>query len=129
MKHLLLTTIAVVVLVGCGPPPKDIWEAAKQGDVEAVKQFIAADSDVNAKDGWGSTLLFDAVATLQKEIAKLLIINGADVNVADLFSMTPLHFAAVFGQKEITELGWDDSDRGPVGIRRYGCAAPAPFEG
>ena len=65
MKHLLLTTIAAVVLVGCGPSV-DIWEAATEGNIEAVKQHIAAGTDVNAKlavDGgtplyqaaWGGT--------------------------------------------------------------------------
>ena len=48
MKHLLLTTIAAVLLVGCRPPPKDISEAARLGDIKAVKQFIAAGVDVNA---------------------------------------------------------------------------------
>jgi hypothetical protein len=40
MKHLLLTTIAVVVLVGCGPPPPDIsiHGAAAKGNIEAVKE-------------------------------------------------------------------------------------------
>ena len=51
MKHLLLTTIAAVVLVGCGPP-KDIREAAWEGDIEAVKQYLADGVDVNAKDDW-----------------------------------------------------------------------------
>ena len=100
MKHLLLTTIAAVVLVGCGPPPKDIWEAAKQGDVEAVKQFIAADSDVNAKDGYGVTPLSWAALKGHKEIVELLIANGADVNTND-WGGTPLHHAAT---KEIAEL-------------------------
>ena len=38
MKHLLLTTIAAVVLVGCGPsvPDISIHEAAMDGDIEAV---------------------------------------------------------------------------------------------
>ena len=35
MKHLLLTTIAAVLVVGCGPSV-DIWEAAEQGRIEAV---------------------------------------------------------------------------------------------
>ena len=56
MKHLLLTTIAAVVLVGCGGPPKDIREAARQGNIEAVKQYLAAGVDVNAKDWGGKTL-------------------------------------------------------------------------
>ena len=54
MKHLLLTTIAAVVLVGCGPSV-DIHQAAKEGNIEAVKQAIADGADVNAMDvllGW-----------------------------------------------------------------------------
>jgi uncharacterized protein YcfL len=34
MKHLLLTTIAAVVLVGCGSP---MWVAARKGNIKAVK--------------------------------------------------------------------------------------------
>jgi len=34
MKHLLLTTIAAVLLVGCGPSV-DIWEATKDGNIKA----------------------------------------------------------------------------------------------
>ena len=47
MKHLLITTIAAVVLVGCGPSV-DIWTAADKGNIEAVKQHIAAGANVNA---------------------------------------------------------------------------------
>ena len=48
MKHLLLTTIAAVVLVGCGKP--NIWEAATTGNIEAAKQHLAKGVDVDAKD-------------------------------------------------------------------------------
>ena len=52
MKHLLLTTIAVVWLVGCGYEPAwlSIFNAAKQGNIEAVKKPLADGVDVNAKD-------------------------------------------------------------------------------
>jgi ankyrin repeat protein len=68
MKHLLLTTIAAVLLVGCGPsqPPEpptvkipdiSIWDAAADGNTEAVKQHLAAGTDVNEKDEGGKTPL------------------------------------------------------------------------
>ena len=59
MKHLLLTTIAAVVLVGCGPSV-DIHEAARTGNTEAVKQHLAAGTDVNAKIEGGVTPLFES---------------------------------------------------------------------
>ena len=51
MKHLLLTTIAAVVLVGCGESPNELLhQAVIDGNIEAVKQHIAAGADVNAKE-------------------------------------------------------------------------------
>ena len=49
MKHLLLTTIAAVLVVGCGPSV-DIWEAARTGNVEAVKEYLAIATNVIVKD-------------------------------------------------------------------------------
>ena len=49
MKHILLTTIAAVLLVGCGPSV-DIHKAAYDGNIEADKQHLDAGADVNAKN-------------------------------------------------------------------------------
>jgi len=52
MKHLLLTTIAAVVLVGCGNPEADraLIDATEAGDIESIKQHLAAGADVNASE-------------------------------------------------------------------------------
>ena len=101
MKHLLLTTIAAVLLVGCGPS-MSIHEAAGNGDIEAIKQHLAAGTDVNAKDGGGWTPLHHAAEAGHKEIAELLIANGADVNAKD--NLGTLRYAASGGHKETVEL-------------------------
>ena len=109
MKHLLLTTIAAVVLVGCGesqqstPAPEakpaetvtqaakpelptakapniPIREAVKAGNIEAVKQHLDAGADVNAKGKYGRTPLHYAATRGLKKIIELLIAKGADVN-------------------------------------------------
>ena len=70
MKHLLLTTIAAVVLVGCGNSDGALIQAAKDGDIEAVKQHLAAGANVNAKEGvFGTTPLHPAAANDHKELA------------------------------------------------------------
>jgi len=48
----LLTTIAAVVLLGCGPSAPDIsiYEAAVLRNIEAVNQHLAAGTHVYAKD-------------------------------------------------------------------------------
>ena len=69
MKQLLIT-IAAVLVVGCGPQPPDIsiLEAARKGNIKAVKQHLAAGTDVDAKSDNGSTPLLNAAFKGHKEI-------------------------------------------------------------
>ena len=106
MKHILIITIAAVLLVGCGelqPPDISIHKSATDGNIEAVKQHLAAGTDVNVKGGGGLTPLHGAALFGKNEIAELLIAEGADVNAKTKFGETPLHYAA-HGHKEIAEL-------------------------
>ena len=66
---LLLTTIAAVVLVGCGPSEADraLLKAARYGNIKAVKQHLAAGTDVNAKTKSGFTPLDEAMFEGEKE--------------------------------------------------------------
>jgi len=132
MKYLLIT-IAALVLVGCGEsqesgpqsetnpvepvdqattpelpsakaPDISIHKAAGEGNIEAVKQHLAAGVDVNAKDGGGYTPLHYAVGEGHKEIAELLIEKGADMDAKNEAELTSLHYAAFTGRKEVAEL-------------------------
>ena len=102
MKHLLLTTIAAELLVGCGKP--SIHEAARTGNIEAVKQHIAAGADVNAKDVDGINPLHYATWTDHKETVELLLDKGADVNAKDDGGDTPLDVAMLGNDKETADL-------------------------
>ena len=104
MKHLLLTTIAAVLVVGCVPSASDIsiHKATKEGNIEAVKQHLAAGADV--KDEYGATPLHIAAGNNQNEIAKLLIKEGANVNIKDEDAYTPIHYASVNGHVDIVDL-------------------------
>ena len=139
MKNLLLTTIAAVLLVGCGesqqsasapeskpvepvaedaqPEPStgkapeiSIHKAAGEGNIEVVKQHLAAGTDVNVrrlsmndelKIVYGETPLHMAVSEGKKETAELLIAQGADVNAKNEGGETPLNLAST---KEVSEL-------------------------
>ena len=106
MKHLLLTTIAAVLLVGCGPSKAELAliQAAKDGNIKATKQAIADGADVNAKNKYENTPLHRAAWGRHTEIVELLITNGADVKARDKNGWTPLHITAGKGHKELVEL-------------------------
>jgi ankyrin repeat protein len=79
MKHLLLTTITAVVLVGCGPS-MSIHEASESRNIQAVKQNLEAGTNVNSKGDDGNTPLHYAAFQGHTEIVELLITGGADIN-------------------------------------------------
>ncbi|MEC9330963.1 MAG: ankyrin repeat domain-containing protein, partial [Verrucomicrobiota bacterium] len=104
MKQLLITTIAAVVLVGCGVI-KPIYDAALEGNIDVIKQHLANGTDVETLNRHGETPLYLAAAEGHKEIVELLIAAGADVNVKiGDNKMTPLPMAARDGSIEIVEL-------------------------
>jgi len=130
MKQLLIT-IAALVLVGCGesqqstPAPEakpvepvaeatkpespttkapdiSIHHAAGFGKIEAVKQHIAAGTDVNtlneSRFGQHRTPLHYAARWGQKEVVELLIAAGADVNVKFEDGKTALNWVSSRGE-------------------------------
>jgi ankyrin repeat protein len=112
MKQLLIT-IAALVLVGCGPSEVELSliEAARKGNIEAVKKHIANGKqdffnsiDVNAADVLDKTALHYAAAWGRIQIAELLIANGADVNTKSVTGRTPLDIANKNNKSKIADL-------------------------
>ena len=142
MKHLLITTIAAVVLLGCGesqqsaPAPESkpvepvveaaqpetttakapdisIREAVKTGNIEAVKQHLDAGADVNAKGKYGRTPLHYAATRGLKKIIELLIARGADVN-------TKIEVGDYKGQTPLDgAIQWDRTETAAL-LRKHG---------
>ena len=85
-------------------PDISIHKAADEGNIEAVKQHIAAGTDVNAKEKYEKTPLHHAAKAGYYEIVEVLIAEGADVNAMNDYGGTPLHYAAHEGHKETVKL-------------------------
>jgi ankyrin len=67
--------------------------AAREGDLESARAFVAAGADVNAVDGDGKDVLGLAIFNGNYELASFLIDNHAKVNQADAQGFTPLFWA------------------------------------
>ena len=114
MKHLLFTTIAAVVLVGCGesqsPQPKSlstspaalIHQATRGGNIESVKQHLAPDISIHEAAEKGNI-----------EAVKQHLAAGTDVNALDDDGGTPLALAIRSGNTETADL-----------LRKHGVPEP-----
>jgi hypothetical protein len=58
-----------------------------------VKLLLKHDADVNFKDGYGHTALYEACEAGHNEVIDTLLDEGADPNITDNFGVTPLMVA------------------------------------
>jgi uncharacterized protein len=87
------------------PPDVDIHTAVLTENVAALKQHIAAGSNLNEKDPFGgSSPLITASVFGKTEMAKILIDAGADLNFQNKDGSTALHTAAFFCRPEIVKM-------------------------
>jgi len=124
MKNILITTIAAVLLVGCGnsqettttakqgsskstkTPSVEFYEAAESDNLEVLKQNINDGVNIDAAKGRdGETALHRAATRGKLEAAKLLIEKGADPNIGRAKDGdTPLDLASQRGHTKIADL-------------------------
>lgn len=112
-------------------PNVDIITATFTGNIKEVRNHIAAKSDLNVKDDFGSLPLTVAATFDKTEIALALIEGGADLNAQSADGSTPLHTAAFYGRVEIVEALLEKG--ADINVRNsYGSTAlesvQAPFE-
>lgn len=84
----------------------DIFTAVAAGDVDSVRQLIAADADVvNARGEHDVTPLIVAAREGHKPVAELLVGSGADIEAKDSeHTSTPLIWAVFFGHPVVADV-------------------------
>ena len=108
--HTLVWTVGLLAGIGLAISPAataeetvDLWKAAWEGNVEIIKQQLAAGSDVNAKaPSIGITPLMAAAVTGQGDAATLLSLS-ARPDIKNNGGSTALHMAAFFGHLQIVK--------------------------
>ncbi|MDR2171463.1 MAG: ankyrin repeat domain-containing protein [Planctomycetaceae bacterium] len=101
--------------------PEALFDAAKNGDLDKVKELINAGVNVNAKDKYGwTTLHYTSRINTNIKIFQYLISQGADVNARNQIDETPLHFAAGYNTnvkilKHLISQGADVNAKNKIG--------------
>ena len=126
MKHLMYAMLVLMIsLSSCGQkksesnketiaktevkaPDMALSAAVVAGNLDVVKQHIAAGTDINEKDALsGSTPLIAAITFGKNDIAQALIDADADLTIKNNDGATALHVAAFFGRVEAVQMLMD----------------------
>jgi ankyrin repeat protein len=85
----------------------ELFEAAREGNLEEIKQLIAKGVDVNVKDNEGWTALMDAAGKGHVACVRMLLDAGADVNAKTDYGYTAMYWATGYGRVNVIhELSW-----------------------
>lgn len=84
------------------PSPQSLWDAARRGELESVKQAVEAGVDVNSVTHCGASALSFAADRGHFEIVQFLLSEQADPNIKDTFyNATPTTWASAANRYEV----------------------------
>mmetsp|Transcript_46987 Transcript_46987/g.150993 ORF Transcript_46987/g.150993 Transcript_46987/m.150993 type:complete len:265 (+) Transcript_46987:98-892(+) len=80
-----------------------LHEAAKNGDLKTVQEYLTKKKPLDAQDHKGITALGYAIGANRIAVVKLLLDNRANPFAVDSSGNGGLHYAAGYGRKELVE--------------------------
>merc|ERR1712187_418700 len=80
-----------------------VHEAAKNGDLKAVQEYMDKGQPLDAQDQKGITPLGYAIGANRIAVVKLLLDKRANAYAVDATGNCGLHYAAGYGRKELLE--------------------------
>ena len=93
------------VAISAPPAAAPVADAARIGDIDAVRALLAGGEDANAAHGDGMSALHWAAERGDPALVETLIQGGAKVDaVTRIGGYTPLHVASAAGQAEVVKL-------------------------
>jgi ankyrin repeat protein len=121
MKNIIFIIAFLIFFIACGDegessekaneqtkveaPDLDLHTAIYMRDLDAIRQHIKADSDLNIKEpSRKSTPLITAAAFDEPDAAQILIDGGANINATNMDGSTALITAAAFGKTKVAKV-------------------------
>ncbi len=101
---LVLVGLAAPCLAASSAADQSLLDAARQGDIEAVRSMINDGADVNLPADDGTTALIWSAHRNEMQMAELLITAGADVNRANDYGATALYEAAGYADAALIDM-------------------------
>lgn len=83
---------------------KELEKAVLLGDLSLTKLLIESGCNIDSKDNYGRTILYDAIVKGFKSIVEELCLAKINVNHQDNNGKTPLHFASIHNQFDIAKV-------------------------
>ncbi len=83
---------------------KELEKAVLLGDTSLTKALLANKCNIDAKDKYGRTLLYDAILKGFTDIVEELCLARINVNHQDNNGKTPLHFASLHNKLDIARI-------------------------
>merc|ERR1711972_830606 len=80
-----------------------VHEAAKNGDLKAVQEYMEKGQPLDAQDHKGITPLGYAIGANRIAVVKLLLDKRANAYAVDSTGNSGLHYAAGYGRRELLE--------------------------
>ncbi|HEX6997743.1 MAG TPA: ankyrin repeat domain-containing protein [Gammaproteobacteria bacterium] len=102
-----MALVALLLAAPGWPASSDLAEAARRGDLAAVRALLdsgAGAGDVDAPGPDGMTALLWACQANDIALARALLAAGADPDVPNRYGITPLWLAAINGSAPLAEL-------------------------
>ena len=109
MKHVVSTAALALLIALYAAPigaagPATIVDAAKAGNIAAVRTFLKQPKAANVASKDGTTALHWATDLNNLPMAQALVRAGANVKAANRYGVTPMYSAAVNGNAAMIEL-------------------------
>jgi uncharacterized protein len=106
MKTIFILTavVAISLNLNAAEIQEQLFQAAKNGDVEALEDILNGDIDVNSNNILGESALMFAIDGCQSEATRMLMAKGAQFEYHTKLGYTPLIRASALGCSEIVKM-------------------------